>query len=120
MDRGSLNGVVFLDLKKALDCVDYTILLTQLYHYGIRGKSLQWFQSYLFDRAQMCKVNQMLSNKRTIKCAVPQGSNPGPLLFLVYRNDLPNCVSSCNTSMFADDSYKCIFLHPTYRNQETS
>ena len=82
MDRGSLNGVIFLDVKKAFDCVDYTILLRKLYNYGITEKSLEWFQSYLTDRIQTCKVNQALSNKRIVKCGVRQGSNLGPLLFL--------------------------------------
>ena len=104
MDRGSLNGVIFLDLKKAFDCVDHTILLRKLYNYGITEKSLEWFQSYLTDRIQICKVNQTLSNKRIVKCGVPQGSNLGPLLFLLYINDLPNCLSSSNASMFADDT----------------
>ncbi len=103
MDKGSLNGVIFLDLKKAFDCVDHSILLRKLYNYGIREKSFEWFQSYLSDRVQMCKVNQTLSNKRTVKCGVPQGSNLGPLL-LLYINDLPNCLSSSAASMFADDT----------------
>ena len=103
MDKGSLNGVIFLDLKKAFDCVDHTTLLRKLHNYGITEKSLEWFQSYLTDRIQICKVNQTLSNKRIVKCAVPQGSNLGPL-FLLYINDLPNCLSSSNASMFADDT----------------
>jgi retron-type reverse transcriptase len=104
MDKGSLNGVIFLDLKKAFDGVDHSILLRKLYHYGIREKSFELFQSYLSDRVQICKVNQTLSNKRIIKCGVPQGSNLGPLLFLLYINDLPNRLSSSAASMFADDT----------------
>ena len=99
MDRGSLNGVIFLDLKKAFDCVRHTILLRKLYNYGITEKSLEWFQSYITDRIQICKVNQTLSNKRIV-----EGLNLGPLLFLLYINDLPNCLSSSNASMFADDT----------------
>ena len=82
MDRGGLNHVIFLDLKKAFDCVDHTILLRKLYNCGITETSLEWFQSYLTDIIQISKVNQTLSNKRIVKCGVPQGSNLGPLLFL--------------------------------------
>ena len=81
MDKGSLNGVIFLDLKKAFDCVDHSILLRKLYHYGIREKSFEWFQSYLSDRVQICKVNQTLSNKRIVKCGVPQVQTLGHYCF---------------------------------------
>ncbi len=103
MDKGSLCGVVFLDLKKAFDCVDHNILIRKMNYYGIRSRELAWFQSYLNNRTQICKMDQTTSNERTLKCGIPQGSNLGPLLFLLYINDLPNCLSS-STSMFADDT----------------
>ena len=71
---------------------------------GIRGRDLAWFESYLTNRIQICKVDQITSNERTIKCGIPQGSNLGPLLFLLYINDLPNCLSLSSASMFADDT----------------
>ena len=104
MDRGYLNGVIFLDLKKAFDCVDHEILLKKLILYGCNGLTLDWFRSYLTNRTQMCKIAQTVSGEAVITCGVPQGSNLGPLLFLIYVNDLPNCLSFSNASLFADDT----------------
>ena len=104
MDKGRLNGIIFLDLKKAFDCVDHSILLGKLAHFGIRGTTLNLFQSYLTNIIQMCKVDQTISKEKIIRCGVPQGSNLGPLLFLTYINDLPSCLSRSTASMFADDT----------------
>ena len=93
IDRGYINAVVFLDLKKAFHAVDHEILLTKMNRYGIQGTSLDWFKSYLTNRTQRCSVNDCLSDFTTLKCGVPQGTILGPLLFLVYINDLPNCLS---------------------------
>jgi hypothetical protein len=103
-DRGCLNGVIFLDHKKAFDCVDHNILTTKIDYYGIRGRDLAWFESDLTNRIQICKADQITSNERAVKCSIPQGSNLGPLLFLLYINDLPNCLSLSSASMFADDT----------------
>ena len=104
MDKGLLNGVIFLDLKKAFDCVDHNILLKKMHCYGISGHTLAGFQSYLSSRIQICKVDQTMSKTRTVKCGIPQGSNLGPLLFLLYINDLPNCLTFSSASMFADNT----------------
>ena len=84
MDNSLLNGVLFLDLKKAFDCVDHQVMLNKLALYCIRGITLNWFKSYLSNRKQICKVNNIFSDIKPINTGVPQGSNLGPLLFLSY------------------------------------
>ena len=79
-----LNGVVFIDLKKAFDTIDHGILLKKLAHYGVDQITLTWLRSDLSDRTQRCHVNGHLSRSRPVKYGVPQGSIIGPLLFLVY------------------------------------
>ncbi len=81
MDAGLINGVLFLDLKKAFDTVDHKILLAKLYSYGIRGTCHEWFKSYLQNRKQICSINGKTSVAREVGCGVPQGSNLGPSCF---------------------------------------
>ena len=93
-----------MDLKKAFGTIDHTILIRKLRKYGVDSSSLKWFESYLCDRNQKCSTNGHLSNTAPVTCGVPQGSNLGPLLFLVYINDLPNCLTSASPRIFADDT----------------
>ena len=104
IDNGLVNGVVFIDLKKAFDTIDHKILLQKLENYGVDPNGLKWFKSYLTDRTQKCRVNDHLSNSKPVTCGVPQGSILGPLLFLIYINDLPHCLNYAMPRMFADDT----------------
>ena len=104
IDKGLVNGVILLDLKKAFDTVDHAILLKKLSDYGVQGQTASWFKSYLKDRQQFCVVNGLSSVKNRIVCGVPRGSLLGPLLFLIYINDLPNCLDYSIGRSFADDT----------------
>ena len=95
---------VFIDLQKAFDTVNHSILLQKMEHYGIRGTALNWFTSYLSERQQYVSVNGNTSDQLEISCGVPQGSVLGPLLFLIYINDLPNVSKFLSFFLFADDT----------------
>ena len=104
IDRGNVNAVVFIDLKKAFDTVDHSILLEKLSLYAIRGIELEWFRSYLNGRQQCCKVNGHISKIESLRYGVPQGSCLGPLPSLMYINDLPLSLDNAKVTMYADDT----------------
>ena len=105
MDNGQLSGVVFLDIRKAFDSINHTILLQKMNdQFGIKNVELDWFKSYLTNREQACIVNGAMSSPKTIVCGVPQGSILGPLLFLLYINDLPECLEKTSPHLYADDT----------------
>ena len=108
---------VFLDLSKAFDTINHSILLAKLNHFGVRGVANEWFRSYLNGRLMQTEVDGKISNSKPIVVGVPQGSIVGPLLFLIYINDFPKCLTSGKAIMFADDtnlffnssSYKALY-----------
>ncbi len=104
IDKGNSVLSVYLDLSKAFDMVDHNILLEKLEYYGIRGHVKKWFCSYLNNRKLKTYVNSKLSNSENINIGVPQGSVLGPLLFLLYVNDIPSCVKEGSIRLFADDT----------------
>ena len=106
LDKKLNSCAIFLDLAKAFDSVSHEILLRKLQCYGIRGKALQLFKSYLSGRSQFVKLADAESSLMNIVFGVPQGSILGPLLFLIYINDLPDA-TNFYVKLFADDTFLC-------------
>ena len=100
---------IFLDFAKAFDTVNHDILIQKLDYYGIRGNALNLFKSYLTERQQFTEIVDTLSDMEYIKCGVPQGSILGPLLFLLYINDITESSTLLKFYLFADDTtfYSC-------------
>ena len=105
LDRKEYAVGIFLDLSKAFDTIDHSILLCKLHHYGIHSFMLDWFRSYLSGRSQYVNINGVNSDRLDITYGVPQGSVLGPLLFLIFINDIgfiPDL--NCKPKLFADDT----------------
>ena len=99
-----ITGAVFTDMKKAFDLVDHEYLLFKLEHYGVRGSSLDWFQNYLTKRTQRVQFGNDKSSTQAIHFGVPQGSISWPLLFVLYINNLTQCLENCSINIYADDT----------------
>ena len=104
IDKSKYGCGIFIDLRKAFDTVNHSILLSKMEHYGARDTALEWFKSYLSNRKQYVYSNGESSQLKDITCGVPQGSVLGPLLFLIYINDLPNISKLLQFLLFADDT----------------
>ena len=104
LDSGDFVAGIFIDLEKAFDTVNHQILCNKLNYYGFRGKINDLIKSFLTNRKQFVSVNGYDSSQLEIKCGVPQGSTLGPLLFLVYINDLRFSLRYATPSHFADDT----------------
>ena len=104
LDNDRVSGMVLVDYRKACDMIDHTLLLKKLEMYGISRDSLQWFTSYLKDRRQLVKLVDKQSSVAIVRHGIPQGSILGPLLFIVFINDLPLYVTSSRIDLYADDT----------------
>ena len=103
-EKGNSVLGIFIDFSKAFDTINHAILLKKLHNCGIRGVALKWIQDYLSNRSQFVHFNNFSSNVESIRCGVPQGSILGPLLFLLYVNDIVNISSRLFSVLFADDT----------------
>ena len=113
MDQDKVTGMVFIDFRKAFDVMDDQLLLTRLRLYRMSDSALSWFKSYLTDRSQFVTIDGKQSDHLPIKQGVPQGSVLGPVLFLLFVNDIPLHLSHSSIDIFSDDTILSANMHWT-------
>ena len=115
IEGGWVTSAVFIDFRKAFDCVNHDILVKKISNIGFDKKSTNWFHHYLKDRTQLTLAKGLKSSIKSISCGVPQGSILGPILFLIYLNDLPNIITHSKIQQYADDTV----IYYSHRNTQT-
>ena len=108
MNEGKMTGVAFIDLRKAFDTVNHTILLQKLHDIGATSVTLKWFESYLTGRVQQVFFKKTLSDALDVDTGVPQGSILGPLLFIIFINSMSSVIQHGDIFMYADDTTLCV------------
>ena len=111
IDIGQIIGAIYIDLKRAFDTVDTKVMSTKLCRIGCSDRVIMWFISYLNNRKQRVAVRGTLSDEHSVSLGVPQGSVLGPLLFLIYIDDLVQALKHCSITMYADDT--TLYVHST-------
>ena len=104
LDNNETPFCIFIDLSKAFDTLDHKILISKLRYYGLNENAIQWFYSYLSDRSQYVEIDNIKSDFKNISTGVPQGSILGPLLFIIYINDINTVSKAFRSILYADDT----------------
>ena len=112
-DKGLKTGMILIDLQKAFDTIDHDILIKKMPYFGFSNNCVNWFNSYITNRTFQVNIEDKFSSSANLTCGVPQGSILGPLLFLLYVNDMPQAVE-CDLFLYAD--YSCL----VYQHKELS